>query len=47
VSDHLLTLPTHHWLGEADMTSIVDHVRGVVAVSCPSDTAEVFEREGA
>jgi perosamine synthetase len=47
VSDHLLTLPTHHWLAESDITAIVDRVRGVVGVSCPPDAAVVFEREGA
>jgi len=47
VSEHLLTLPTHHWLRDADLQAIVDHVRGSVDVSCPLDAAEVFEREGA
>lgn len=46
-SAHLLTLPTHHWLVETDTQAIADHLRGAVQMSCPPDTEEMFQREGA
>lgn len=47
VSEHLLTLPTHHWLVETDTQAIVSHVRGVVEMSCPPEEEVAFQREGA
>ena len=37
VADHLLTIPTHHWLTEADKHAIVSHLAGKVAASCAVD----------
>jgi dTDP-4-amino-4,6-dideoxygalactose transaminase len=47
VSEHLLTLPTHHWLVETDTQAIVSHVRGVVEMTCPPEAEAAFQREGA
>jgi len=35
VADHLLTIPTHHWLVDRDKQAIVNHLSGLVRTSCP------------
>jgi dTDP-4-amino-4,6-dideoxygalactose transaminase len=47
VSQHLLTLPTHHWLAETDTQAIVGHVSGVVERCCPPEVDTMFHRERA
>jgi hypothetical protein len=38
---HLLTIPTHHWLTDADTHAIASHVAGKVRESCPVETGDL------
>lgn len=46
VADHLLTVPTHHWLTPHDRSAITEHLRDAVGAMCPLDDA-VLEHEQA
>jgi dTDP-4-amino-4,6-dideoxygalactose transaminase len=48
VAEHLLTIPTHHWLTARDMGAIVDQVTGMVSTAVPPETTiepQVIDRD--